>query len=243
MERKSLIRAGLIAGAVLVIGLLLWGLWPAAAVEGSTPPERVASVKRMTDERPHGAAQTLGNTAVSSQEHPTVRQAALVGLARFPANNARPLVEKSLGDVLPEIRAAAAAAMGAYDDIAACDALGAIILDSPDPDPEVRIGAIQGLGLNPCSKALAWLVRVVERETNPAVHRRALIEAYAKLSMHYYFPDSASETKAQRLCAAEFFKGQFAVQDAYRQANWPLDRQPEYQYVTSHKAKERVDNK
>lgn len=241
MERKSLIRAGIIAGAALVVSLLLWAFWPSPSVEGATPTERVASVIRMTDERPMGAERTLGRTAVASQEHVTVRQAALVGLARFPRNDSRPYVEQSLTDKDPEIRAAAGVAMGAYDDVAAADALGAIILESHDKD-DVRIGAIQGLGLNPCSKALAWLVRVVERETNPTVHRRALIEAYAKLGMHYYFTDSGSETEAQRLGAAEFFKAKLDVQEAYRQAGWPLDRRPAFQLPSVHKAKAHVDN-
>ncbi|MCY2932279.1 MAG: HEAT repeat domain-containing protein [Planctomycetota bacterium] len=225
MERKSLIRAGIIAGAALVVSLLLWAFWPSPSVEGATPTERVASVIRMTDERPMGAERTLGRTAVASQEHVTVRQAALVGLARFPRNDSRPYVEQSLTDKDPEIRAAAGVAMGAYDDVAAADALGAIILESHDKD-DVRIGAIQG----------------VERETNPTVHRRALIEAYAKLGMHYYFTDSGSETEAQRLGAAEFFKAKLDVQEAYRQAGWPLDRRPAFQLPSVHKAKAHVDN-
>lgn len=237
MGKKGLVRAGVAAGAVLLLALGVWAVIPTAAVEGDGPAERVASVIRIADEQPIGAAGVLADVAANAREHPTVRQAALVALTQFPRKESRPIVEAALRDPLPDIRAAAANALGAYGDVAACEQLANVVLNSPDPDAAARIGAIQGLSRCPDPVSLAWLVRVVERESDPAVNRRALMETYARLGFHYTWPETRFLTEPERLEAIERFKGQILVQEAYRKAGWPLDRHPEHESTHTHKGK------
>lgn len=241
MSNKIAVRAGVVAGAILLAALGLWAAWRAVAVEGGDPAQRVASVGRLTDGKPAGAAGALARAAASAQEDPTVRQAALAALAQFPGNDYRPVVEEALRDPLPNIRAAAATTLGTYGDVAACDRLGNMVLG--DPDPAARIGAVKGLALNASPNALAWLVRVAERETTPAVHRQVLFEAYAKVNCRYFWGDSESATETQRLTAAENLKGYIQVQEAYRIASWPLERRPEFKKPHVHEVENHAPTK
>lgn len=234
MSKKVLVRVGIAAGAILVVGLTIWAISPSPAVVGNDAAERIESVIRIVNEDPRGAGDALAKVAFSPSERPAVRGVALVGLARYPRAEYRVQIEQALGDPLPEIRAVAATTVGAYDDDAACDRLGAMVLDTPDPDPAVRIGAVQGLGRSKCLKALAWLVRIAERESDPAVHRAAVAAAYAKVSRNYYLGESESATEIKRRIAAEYLKGALAVQEAYRQAGWPLDRHTEILPLSTH---------
>ena len=242
MDKRHVIRVAIEVGAVLLAILVVWAVWPAAAVEGDNPAERVASVIRMVDEKPVGALRALAGTAASAQEDSAVRQAALVGLAQFPRNNCRPIVEEALRDPLPNIRAAGASAMGAYADNAACDRLGDLILEKPDGEPSVRVGAVKGLGLSPNPKALAWLIRAAERETSPVVHRQILVEAYAKLGMRYYGNESMSLTEAQRRAPAEYLKRDPKVQESFRMAAWPLERHLEFDVPSHPKERHHAEN-
>lgn len=240
MQNRLLIRVAIISGAVLVVALIAWAVWPTAAVEGETPADRVDSIAKIADEEPLGAARALSQVVRSSREDPTVRQAALVALARFPRKQYRPVVEEALGDPLAAIRASAANTLGTFaEDAAASDSaadrLGAMVLDRPDPDPTVRIGAIRGLGLCPSPKALAWLVRIAEQETTPAVHRQAVLEAYNKVGKNYYWTEAESEIESMRRGSAESLKGHIQVRDAYRYASWPLVLRPEYAFPSAHK--------
>ncbi|MCY2926803.1 MAG: HEAT repeat domain-containing protein [Planctomycetota bacterium] len=192
---------------------------------------------RILQDDPRGAGDALAKVAFSPSERPAVRGVALVGLARYPRAEYRVQIEQATGDPLPEIRTVAATTLGTYDDDAACDRLGAMVLETPDPDPAVRIGAVQGLGRSKCLKALAWLVRIAERESDPAVHRSAVVAAYAKVSRNYYLGESESATEIKRRIAAEYLKGDLTVQEAYRQAAWPLERHPEILPPSLHRMK------
>lgn len=237
MELTPKKRALLIAGAALVVIGGGWLLWPSPKVEGDTPEEQIESIQKIAAEKPWGGGKALARAYSVPRGDVRVRRAALAALAAYPQKDMVPTVRAALAAPEPEIQEVAAEVLGRVDkDDATADELGKIA--SENTNPGVRIGAIKGLGNSESQKALAWLIRLGETEATPAVHRQILLEAYNKVSKHYYWPEQESATELKRQQAIESLKGQIQVQESYRYAQWQLVRHPEYKYSSSHREKE-----
>ena len=222
-----LIAAGVVivaAGAAL-LATLGWG-WGADRVEGLTCEDRVRSIGRLADRQPSGAAQALAD-AVAKEPDPAVRQAALVGLARFATPDARTAVDQGTHDTSARVRAAAAATLGMYRDEAAVNRLGEMVLG--DPDPEARVGAVTGLGRHRSAKALVFLMEAAEKDMTVEVATAALAQIYYKLGMRYTGTQGQPDdrrTAVRRV--VENLKDDVIVVEAYRRAGRPIVRNPAY---------------
>jgi hypothetical protein len=224
-----LIGAGVVivaAGAALLATLGLgWG-WGADRVEGLTCEDRVRSIGHLADRHPSGAAQALAD-AVTKERDPEVRQAALVGLARFATPDARTAVDQGTHDTSARVRAAAAATLGMYRDEVAVNRLGEMVLG--DPDPEARLGAVTGLGRHRSAKALVFLMDAAEKDMAVEVPTAALAQLYYKLGMRSTGTQGqADDRRTAILRVVENLKDDVIVEEAYRRAGRPIVRNPAY---------------
>jgi len=224
-----LVAAGVVivaAGATLLATQYLgWG-WGAGRVEGLTSEDRVRSIGHLADRRPSGAAQALADAA-TKEPNPEVRQAALVGLARFATPDARTAVDQGTRDASARVRAAAAATLGMHRDEAAVNRLGEMVLG--DPEPEARLGAVTGLGRHRSAKALVFLMEAAEKDMAVEVATAALAQIYHKLGMRYTGTQGQADdrrTAVRRV--VENLKDDVIVAEAYRRAGRPIVRNPAY---------------
>ncbi|KKL04735.1 hypothetical protein LCGC14_2613070, partial [marine sediment metagenome] len=158
-DRKSMIYTGVavvVAAGLIVLGMQVFGR--AEKVEGATSSERIESIWRLADQKPRGAADAIATVAADDADA-SVRQAALVALGRFCHPRHRALIETSLTDRNPLVRAGAAGTMGRYDDDKAVGVLGA--LAATDKEEKVRHAALVGLGRCKSTVAIFHMVRIM----------------------------------------------------------------------------------
>jgi hypothetical protein len=171
----------------LIIGVVMgvrW-IWP-ASVSGATPEDRVASIGRLADEKPRGAADAIADEA--GHPDPRVRRAVMTCLGNFLRPEDRRLIEAGLEDDDDTVRAAAAATFGLYGGREAAGQLARLLAETESP--EVALGAVRGLGrvleerhLEP--EAVVALVDAMEAPW-PRVRMRAFrtVIGQAGLDMH-----------------------------------------------------------
>ncbi len=224
MSRES--KIALSAVAVVLIAAAAFAILAmsgnSAEVSGQTPPDRVEAVCGITDQRSSGAVEALVRTAEGDKDE-AVRQAAVVGLGRFDAPEARQAVEKALADPSPKVRIAAAGTLGMFGDPAAADRLGA--LAASQASLAERKASLLGLARCESERSVMWLQETAEKDPDPAVKLAAIRELYKKLGMRYVGDGPANVT--QWLDGVELTKDFPQVIRAYSQAGRVLDRHPE----------------
>jgi hypothetical protein len=225
--RKSLFYAGLGAVAITACSYFVFGRL-SARITGGSREDRLASIHRIATEQPAGAGKSLADAALTEGDW-QAREAALAGLAHVAqAAQAqhRAAIEQATRDPVPQVRAAAAAALGSFHDEGAADKLGEMAVG--DPNASARIGAVIGLGRSRCLRATMLLLEAMERST-PEVQYRAVRELYRKLDMRYIGPppDQEKNWPAQIAFLCEYVKRYPKVQEAYQAAGKPLVRRPE----------------
>ena len=210
---------------VLAVGIALAGgvVWvlglDRAKVAGGTPDERIASICRLADERPWGAAGAIA--AAAGDPHPAVRQAVMVALSKFVDDAAyRPAVEAGVADEDATVRAAAAATLGLYADGPAVDRLGALL--KGDPSERGRLAATRGLARTRRPRAIVLLVKAMETNESPNVRYRAMEVLMAHLGLSFdVSPDPRDPVVWSRAVrAVRLFP---AVRAAYRAAGGESD--------------------
>ncbi|MHC4718046.1 MAG: HEAT repeat domain-containing protein, partial [Planctomycetota bacterium] len=139
---RKAVYAAVAAGVIALAAVGVFAL-NGPDVDGRTPQERIDQIARLADRKPLGAADAIARAAVEDPDA-TVRQAALVALGRFVDRDHRPAVDAATKDPDPRARSGAAVTLGRYGDDRAADALGR--LASEDPDQQVRLAAVTGLG-------------------------------------------------------------------------------------------------
>ena len=167
-----------VAVALVTAGVLTFGR---ARVTGQTPTERVASVCRLADEQPLGAAGAIANTA--KEPDPNVRRAAMLALGRFVRAGHRPVVAEGTVDPSPRVRSAAAATLGLYRDDAGADRLGEMALS--DSAPTVRAAAVDALEVHGSARAGEVLMGVVHGCESTWLRDRALAAVIELMSHHW----------------------------------------------------------
>ena len=218
---------GAVAAATMWLAARPWR----PAVEGAAPEDRIRSVCRAADRDGVRAADVLADAALNDPS-PAVRRAALVALGRLAPPQCRDCVEKATRDAVPEVRAAAAAALGAYPDEAAADRLGDLV--QKDPEAEVRQGAATGLARHRSPKALVWLVEAGEREPSAEVLAHAVAKIFERLGMRYIGAQQApGDAKANLLSVIEGLKDNVVVQKAFEQCGHRLEFNPRYYYYNA----------
>lgn len=233
MSRNRLIKwtVGVAAAAGLVIGgiLIAVAICGRARIEGGTAQERITSICRLADERPPGAGNLVAEAAARDPDA-SVRQAALVALARFADPKRRSVVEMCTDDPSAMIRATAATTLGLYQDEAAADRLGGIA--AADPDVQARLGAVTGLGRNKTSRSILGLLETAEKDPSPEVQFLAIKELHAKLGMRYIGaePNKVADWNRQAGFVVEYLKEYPQVREAYAKAGRALVARPEYRY-------------
>jgi len=210
------------AAAAIVLAARPWR----ADVGGGAPEDRVRSVCRAADREGAKAADALADAALADPS-PLVRQAALVALGRLAPPECRDCVEKATRDGAPEVRAAAAAALGAYPDEAAADRLGAMV--RRDPEARVRKGAATGLARHRSAKALVWLMEAGEQEPSAEVLAHVVAKIYERLGMRYIGATQApDDARANLLSVIEGLKDNVTVRKAFEQYGRTLEFNPRY---------------
>jgi hypothetical protein len=234
MSRNWRIRR--IVGVAGAAGLAIAAILIAAAafgpgrIPGTTTQERIASICRLADQRPRRAGDLLAEAAADDPDG-SVRQAALVALARFPERGSRSAVEACVGDPSPVIRATAAATLGVYQDEAAADRLGAVA--GADPDVQARLGAVTGLGRNKTPQSLMWLLETAEKDPNAQVQFMAIKELHRRLGMKYIGDEPAKVANWPRQAGfvVEYLKEYPQIQEAYAKTGRALVARPEYRPI------------
>ena len=151
-----------------MIGLLLAVVAVGAAaffhaqvdVTGEHPDQRVASIIRLTNNRPPGTADALARSAANDPA-PSVRQAAVVALGSFRRPEDRAVIEQLTRDVDPNVRRSAAKTlMSVYEDAATVQRLSDMLRQ--DTDPLARQAAATALVAGGDSRAYVNLVQALE---------------------------------------------------------------------------------
>jgi hypothetical protein len=216
------------AAVAAAVAIIAAALLRQPRIEGATPQDRVTSICLLADEQPFGAGDVVAEAAAGEPD-PSVRQAALVALARFADPRHRRTVEKAADDPSAMIRAAAATTLGVYQDEAAADRLGRMA--TADPEVRVRLGAVTGLGRNSTSLALVWLLETAEKDPDAHVQFMAIKELHRRLGMKYIGKDPSKEKDnwpRQAAFVVEYLKEYPPVQEAYAKAGRALVPRPEY---------------
>jgi len=186
----------ILAGGLAAVGVVALALWPGRAeVTGRTAEQRIASIGRLTEERPAGAADALA-AAARNDPDPPVRRAALVALGRFVGPKARPAVEAGTDDPDPSVRAGAAGTLGLFADEAAAERLKRLARDDAQ---EVRLAAILGLGRNPTDRAAVILLECIDTGGDLKVRQRALTTLLRRYGVHTPAPPVPGTEKWRRL--------------------------------------------
>ena len=169
-SRACCIAAAGIAVASLgvVLGIVFFG---SAEVTGRTSQERIASLCRLVDERPRGAADAIAAVATEDSD-PSVRRAAIVALGKFLDPAHRGIIEVGTADGDAGIRSAAAATLGLYPDENTVPVLEGLLRS--DPDERVRLGAVLGLRRAGGDESIALLAEAMEANEFRAVRRQAM---------------------------------------------------------------------
>ncbi len=188
-------RTGLLYGAagavVLAVIALPMAVSSRARLTGKTPQERIACICRLADLQPRGAVEALAAAAINEPDV-GVRRAALIGLGRFRSPAARRAVEDGTKDKSASVRAAAAATLGLCNDDDAAARLGDIL--AGDPQEEVRLSAVAGLGRIGRPKAVAVLVEAMERNDSTNVRREALVTLLKRFQAGFTRPPDPRDT-------------------------------------------------
>ena len=158
------------ATAVCVVLVLVAALPGKARVEGTTSAERVASVCRIADARPAGAARAIAEAAVGDPDA-SVRRASVLCLGKFARSADRAAVDTASRDADDTVRAAAAltlARRGGEDD---AERLKEMVCD--DSSETVRAAAADGLALDGSPVAVVALLEVMESGPTPEIRLTA----------------------------------------------------------------------
>jgi len=187
-KHKWTIVFGIVAGAAVVAAAALSHWAAQGKVTGDTPAARIASIRRLADDRPPGAAVAVAG-AIDDPDA-GVRRAALTVLAQFPEGYHR-AVGSRINDPVPAVRAAAAATLGMYDEPDVAAALRRMLTD---PVEEVRLGALTGLGRMDQPDATAALFAAAEGNDNVEVRRQAMRTLAARLKLRFETPPDPVKT-------------------------------------------------
>jgi len=191
-------------------------------VAGDTPAERVEAIRRLTHERPWGAAAAIA--AVAGDPDAAVRAAVLVALSQFDEPRYRGLVERGCADTDPSVRSAGSDALAVYADAEAVQRLAD--LAASDPDPAVRARAIGALRQCPAPHAICRLVGMMEDPGKPAAQSlaaKALIGRFRMSPLEQY----ASPNNPRWGYLVEFIKARTEVAKAFQATGGKLLRHPE----------------
>ena len=158
--RVSLLRcAGLLGGlAVVVVAFCVIRGGGPPKVEGETPQERTACIRRLARDRPAGTADAFA-AAATGDRHALVRQAALMALDEMGDVRHRSAFEAATRDVTPWTRDAAAKALGRFGDDDSVRRLGDLL--AKDPTGGVRAAAARALARIATPPAVTMLTEAV----------------------------------------------------------------------------------
>jgi len=191
-------------------------------VTGRTPADRVEAIRRLTHERPWGAAAAIA--AVAADPAPAVRAAVLVALSQFDEPGYRALVERGCADADPSVRSAGSDALAVYADADAVTRLAE--LAGADPEASVRARAIGALRQCPAPHAICRLVGMMEDTAKPAAQSlaaKALIGRFRMSPLEEY----ASPQNPRWGYLVEFIKARTEVAKAFQATGEKLVRHPE----------------
>ncbi len=178
-------------------------------VTGDSAEERVASICRLTNEAPAGAAGAIA--AVAGDPEPSVRRAVMVALGKFKRPDDRGVLAQGARDADGGVRGAAAATLGFYADEAAAANLCGMLAN--DPQADARRGAAIGLARCRRKESMAVLLRAMEADEDPAVRREAFGAVVATVGVKYANPpDPANRLQWGKL--VEVFRSLPPVRDA-----------------------------
>ena len=163
-----------------------------ARVTGETAEERIESIGMIADDRPWGAGDALAGAA-AGEDSPAVRRAALIGLGRLADSDYRPVIDEASRHEDPQVRGAAASALGFFGDDETLNRLGEIV--TGDKNERVRMEALEGLGRSPARKATALLFLAMEKNDNPKVQVKALHVLLRRLSAEHTNPPQPGTQK------------------------------------------------
>ena len=203
---------GAVAVGVVVAAALVAAAVSRGQVAGDTPAEQIASICRLADERPWGAADAIA-AAAGGKANPSVRKAALIALGRFTRARDRGIVDSATTDAAAEVRAGAALTLGVYGDGAAADRLGKLL--ATDPDEQVRLAAVTGVGRVGGDKAIVLLAEAMENNDNAKVQSRAMVVLLRQLKLRHPNPPDPGD-KARWGALVRKIRGMSPIQDAFK---------------------------
>jgi len=187
-----------------------------ARVTGETVEERIDSIGMIADDRPWGAGDALAEAA-AGEDSPAVRRAALIGLGRLADSDYRPVIDEASRHEDPQVRGAAASALGFFGDEVTLSRLGEMVAD--DDNERVRMEALEGLGRSPARKATALLFLAMEKNDNPKVQVKALHVLLRRLSAAHSSPPRPGTQKWHGL--VEFIRQVKPVAEALKSIGEP----------------------
>lgn len=226
-------RRQLLWGACFVVlvgvGLLASLMLGRAHVSGATPKERIESIRSIVGENRSGAVGAL--VEATKDPDATVRAEAVHGLGRLGSASARQAIISAAGDSEVIVRTAAVSALAGLSDAASVDRLAQIAAD--DSSPEVRLAAMNALGVCPAPQAIAALIGMMDNAKEPQAQELAaqvLIRVCRVGNLGHPRPSDGRDWEV----AKTRLKADYHCQDAYKAMGKTLEYNPEMLPVHQH---------
>jgi len=143
-----------------------------------TPAERIAALRKLSDQASSGSAEQKQHVArqlaesIRTEQDPLIRMEILRALGRYPSPQGDAVLRAAIGDADPLVRAAACEALGRRGGTESVKLLGETLRG--DVDADVRLAAAMALGETKNPEAVAPLGEALA-DSDPAMQYRAVL--------------------------------------------------------------------